>query len=106
MTMHTILKRLAFCLPLVLVPLTANATTIARVRDMVVECAQCHGADGVSVMDEAPNLGGQKSAYLFNQLKAFRTGKRAHDMMKYMSRELTNDELKAIADYYANIPGR
>src|SRR5262249_18412868 len=39
-------------------------------------CAGCHGANGVSVADHIPNLAGQRSVYLENQLNAFKNGTR------------------------------
>ena len=44
--------------------------------------------------------------YLYNQLKAYHAGKRAHKEMKVMSRHMTEEDMEAIASYYAGLPPR
>src|SRR5262249_37576313 len=44
----------------------------------IEECAYCHGFDGIAKERDVPHLAGQNEGYLFNQLMAFRSGKRAH----------------------------
>jgi cytochrome c553 len=48
-----------------------------------------------------PNLAGQKSIYLRQQLLAFRTGKRKHPDMKSISRRLTDREIDQLVVYYS-----
>lgn len=76
-----------------------------RVRDIVVECAQCHGADGVSIRPGVPDLAGKTVKHLLAQLKAFRDGQRPeHAAMRGMRRDLTGAELRAIATHFARLP--
>ena len=75
-----------------------------ELQDVMVQCAACHGADGVARDVEVPNLAGQHDRYLFNQLQAFKSGKRPHKEMRYMSRMLSDEEMSAIAQYYSNMP--
>lgn len=70
------------------------------------DCAACHGADGIARDTEVPHLAGQNERYLFNQMMAFRTGKRAHTEMRYMARHMSVNEIAAIAAYYAALPPR
>ena len=44
--------------------------------------------------------------YLFNQMMAFRAGKRPHKEMRFMARHMTVQEVAAIAAYYAALPPR
>jgi cytochrome c553 len=67
-------------------------------------CASCHGPFGISVQPDAPNLAGQLRTYLVAQLKAFRSGTRKHEVMSLMARNLTDDDIEALADWYASIP--
>jgi hypothetical protein len=60
------------------------------------DCEICRGA----------NLAGQNELYLLNQLHAFHTGKRVHKEMDYMARKLTEEEMEAIAAYFAALPPR
>jgi cytochrome c553 len=69
-------------------------------------CVPCHGMDGIGRDVEIPNLAGQNEAYLLNQLRAFRKGRRAHKEMLYMSRNLTDEDFKALAAYFAALPPR
>jgi cytochrome c553 len=69
-------------------------------------CVPCHGLDGIGRDAEVPNLAGQNELYLLKQLKAFRTGRRAHQEMQYMSRHMTEDEMKSLAAYFASLPPR
>lgn len=69
-------------------------------------CMPCHGADGIARDSEVPHLAGQNERYLFNQMLAFRTGKRAHKEMRFMARAMSTEEIAAIAAYYAALPPR
>jgi cytochrome c553 len=77
------------------------------VVDLIAEaCAPCHGEQGIAKSIDVPNLAGQHNVYLYHQLRAFRAKKRQHKDMLYMSRQLTDEEMRAIADYYASLPPR
>jgi len=43
-----------------------------------------------------PNLAGQHDRYLVTQLQNFRSGKRPHKEMRYMSRHITDEEIEAL----------
>jgi len=66
-------------------------------------CVVCHGADGIARIEDAPNLAGETTMYIDTQLKAFRTGKRTHDIMSRIAAEMTNAEIRAVAEWYANV---
>ncbi len=74
--------------------------------ELIARCAPCHGANGIAKFGSVPNLAGQNEPYLLNQLRAFHTGKRAHKEMSYMSRDLTEAEMEAIAAYFSSLPPR
>jgi len=82
----------------------ARALDRTEIQDVIVQCAACHGSEGIAKDVEIPNLAGQHDRYLVTQLQNFRSGKRPHKEMRYMSRHLTDEEIEAIAQYYANIP--
>src|SRR4029077_11600613 len=55
----------------------AHAADIDACKEMAATlCAACHGANGVSVSDNIPNLAAQRTSYLEAQLKAFKDGTR------------------------------
>ncbi len=68
-------------------------------------CAACHGANGISVAPWIPNLAGQKEAYLANQLKAYKSGKRKHLMMNPIAEQVSAAGIANVAAYFASLPG-
>lgn len=66
-------------------------------------CVSCHGSTGISVALDAPNLAGEVNIYIDTQLKAFRLGKRKHEIMSQIAADMTDDEIRAVADWYADI---
>jgi cytochrome c553 len=74
--------------------------------DLLAACVPCHGLDGIGRDAEIPNLAGQNEAYLLNQLRAFHTGRRAHKEMLYMSRRMSDEDMQALAAYFASLPAR
>jgi len=71
--------------------------------DAPEQCVACHGADGLHINKDAPNLAGEANIYIDTQLKAFRNGKRQHDIMTPMAQSLSDSEIREIADWYADI---
>nr|WP_083794856.1 c-type cytochrome [Bradyrhizobium sp. ORS 278] len=73
-------------------------TMAARVE----ACTPCHGNKGEGTSDiYFPRLAGKPSGYLYNQLLAFRTGRRKYPPMNYLLEFLPNDYLQDMADYFA-----
>lgn len=66
-------------------------------------CAQCHGPLGISVAPDAPHLAGQPQAYLEAQLKAFRDGRRRHEVMNVVAKPLSDADIEALAAWFAGI---
>jgi cytochrome c553 len=97
-------KTVGFLCFALLVPGGARALDRAEIQDVIAQCAACHGAEGIAKDVEIPNLAGQHDRYLVTQLQNFRSGKRPHKEMRYMSRHITDEEIEALAQYYANIP--
>jgi cytochrome c553 len=66
-------------------------------------CIACHGADGLAQVEDAPHLAGETSMYIDTQLHAFKRGKRVHDVMTGIAENLSEDEIRAAADYFSAI---
>lgn len=66
-------------------------------------CAVCHGALGISVQPGAPNLAGQPADYLAQQLRAYRSGARRHEVMTLMARPLGDEDITQLAAWFAAI---
>lgn len=66
-------------------------------------CAVCHGPLGLSVLPEAPNLAAQPERYLAVQLQAFRSGKRASEVMAVVAKTLTDADIADLAAWFSSI---
>lgn len=73
------------------------------VEDAPQACVSCHGANGISQLLDAPNLAGETNIYIDTQLKAFKRGSRQHDIMSEVAAELSDAEIRQIADWYAAV---
>jgi cytochrome c553 len=81
----------------------AFAQPTAPGRAKAQPCAVCHGPLGISTAPDAPNLAGQPRRYLEEQLRDFRTGKRRHEVMNVIAKPLTDEDIAAVAQWYASI---
>lgn len=66
-------------------------------------CVGCHGADGIGLAEDVPNLAGETTIYIDTQLKAFRSGKRTHEVMSAIAADLTDEDIRAAAEWYSAI---
>ena len=66
-------------------------------------CATRHGPLGMSQLPNAPHLAGQPAIYLAEQLKNYRSGKRAHEVMAVIAKPLTDADIDDLAAWYASI---
>jgi cytochrome c553 len=74
-------------------------TMAARVE----ACTPCHGAKGQGTSDVYfPRLSGKPAGYLYNQLLAFKNGRRKYPPMNYLLEYLTEPYLQDMADYFAS----
>lgn len=65
-------------------------------------CANCHGDGGNSNNTDTPNLAGQNSAYLLEQVRRFSDGRRKNEFMEGMIKALKADEKIGITVYCAS----
>lgn len=94
----------AFFSGAVLAAQAALAEEKPGVADFLAQCAACHGVDGIAKSADVPHLAGQHELYLYNQMKAFRSGKRPHKEMRYMSRRMSDADMREIARFYDHLP--
>lgn len=68
-------------------------------------CAVCHGerGEGLTRAEYYPRLAGKPAGYLFNQLVAFRDGRRRVPVMSYLVGHLADDYLREISAYYERL---
>lgn len=65
-------------------------------------CAACHGFDGNSFLPVNPSLSGQHEEYLYKQLAEFKSGARNNAVMAGMVANLSVDDMRNVAAYYAS----
>ena len=85
--------------------------------DVVAACIGCHAPNGVGNRDWAkimskvpvvlaPAIGGQHAGYISDQLKAYKSGKRATDPAKVMrdiTGRMSEKDIAAVAEYIATL---
>lgn len=69
-------------------------------RKVAAVCANCHGDGGNSLKPDIPNLAGQNSAYLLEQLHKFAEGQRRNAFMEGMIKALKSDEKIGMVLFY------
>lgn len=95
-------------------PIVALAATIAVIQPAIAadpaagrrkaaQCQTCHGIDGIATIPIAPHLAGESAIYIETQLKAFRNGKREHEMMTVVARGLSDEDISDLAAWYSSI---
>lgn len=73
-------------------------------RRVALRCQACHGLDGLSKLPGAPDLAGRTAADLVQALQAYRSGARKNAVMSIAARDLSDDDMRDVAAYYAAIP--
>jgi len=84
-------------------PVTALSADVKAGQIRSAACAVCHGPQGLSMQPAVPHLAGQPEIYLIEQLKAYRSGKRANEVMGVIAKPLTDTEIENLAAWYASI---
>ncbi|MGD7036514.1 c-type cytochrome [Methylotuvimicrobium buryatense] len=66
-------------------------------------CAVCHGVEGKGEKMDIPALAGQQADYFVQTLEAYQKDERRNDIfgrMRILSKQLTAEEIKELAQYY------
>ena len=96
----------AFGLGLSILALPVCAQTPGQPPDTmaarVEACTPCHGNQGEGTSDVYfPRLAGKPAGYLYNQLLAFKNGRRKYPPMNYLLEYLGEPYLQEMAEYFA-----
>ena len=81
----------------------ADADSIGRGATLALRCTMCHGARGLSQAN-SPNLAGQYPFYIYKELKDIQTGARVSAVMAPLVANLSEQDLRDLAAYYAYLP--
>ena len=83
--------------------LAADAATGKNGKKKAAACRTCHGIDGIARIPIAPHIAGESEIYLQTQLKAFRSGKREHEIMSVIAKDLSDEDIADLAAWYSSI---
>ena len=86
-----------------LTDVSAIAADIEAGKKKARACRTCHGMDGIAKIPIAPHLAGESQVYLETQLKAFRNGKREHEMMTVVAKGLSDEDISNVSKWYSSI---
>ena len=79
------------------------AGDVAAGKEKAALCAACHGANGISMSPDIPNLAGQKSAYLAKAIRDYKSGARKNPMMASVVGTLADGDIENVAAYYSSL---
>lgn len=66
-------------------------------------CSSCHRVDGTGAAPGIPQLGRQSAAYLVQSIKQYAAGTRRHAVLKDMTPQLSDADIRNVAAYYASL---
>ena len=90
-------------LALLALPGASQGADAEEGRKKARQCQTCHGIDGIAKIPIAPHIAGESEIYLITQLKAFRSGKRTHEMMSVIAKDLSDEDMADLAAWYGAI---
>ncbi len=79
---------------------TALQNAILAGKERSVLCGHCHGVDGNSVKPDIPNLAGQNTAYIVEQIGKFANGERKNFVMQTLANNFTFIDKVNLALYF------
>lgn len=82
--------------------LAQAAGNVAAGKAKSAICAGCHGQGGNSTIPSNPILAGQNAAYIVEQLKAIKSGKRVSPVMASFASNLSDTDMENLAAYFAS----
>ena len=90
--------------PLALGCLAALPASAQSVQERLPTCLACHGEKGQSATPDVPSLGAQQKDYALTQLYMFREKLRNVELMTEMTKGLSDDDLRVLAETIAKLP--
>ncbi len=69
-------------------------------------CFKCHGEDGLDSSGGEPIIAGHPYPYIIGSLLLFQKEERISKAMKKATKDLSRDDMEAVARYYASLPSK
>ena len=83
----------------------ASAQSPDAARDIAATCANCHGTNGTS-RGVVPSLAGQTRSDLATKMLEFKQNKRTGTIMPQLAKGFSDEQIDAVAAYFASQPSR
>jgi cytochrome c553 len=80
---------------------TTSALADPAAQMEVPQCTVCHGTHGEGTAGGVPRLAGQNADYMNHALSLFKTGMRASAIMQPIARNLSDMQIRQLADYFS-----
>src|SRR5262245_14530477 len=93
------LLRMTLCFFLAAVVL--SAAHAQSIEEKAQVCSACHGENGSPQDKSTPIIAGQHQGYLYLQLRDYKLGTRANEVMAPIAQALERDEMMALAEYFS-----
>jgi cytochrome c553 len=81
---------------------TSSALADPAAQVEASKCTVCHGIHGEGATGGVPRLAGQNADYMNHALSMFKTETRASAIMQPIARNLSDIEIRQLADYFSN----
>jgi len=91
-------------LAIVLAALAAAPARAQSLQERLPACLACHGENGQSQLPEVPSLGAQPVFYTLVELVMFRDRLRVTEPMNEMTKGLSDEDLRSVADAVSKLP--
>ena len=85
-------------------PAGVHAADLAAGKEKAELCSACHGDNGISQTANIPSLAAQPDAFIQWQLVYFRSGTRKNEQMQPIVEQLSNDDIRNLAAWFASLP--
>jgi cytochrome c553 len=80
----------------------ADPSRAQTFEELLRNCDQCHGKNGVPRDSMTPVIWGQNKGYIFIQLRDYKSGDRKDELMTEVAADLDTILMTRLADYYAD----
>jgi cytochrome c553 len=102
------IRRLCAIVLLGIASLAPSLAQPTKVEDTMAQrmqaCSVCHGKEGRATnAGYFPRIAGKPAGYLYNQLQNFKAGRRRNEAMNHLVQHLSDDYLREIARYFAEL---
>ncbi|MFI4932437.1 MAG: c-type cytochrome [Burkholderiales bacterium] len=100
------MRNAVLCASLLMAVGAARAEDPLLARNLAAVCANCHGTDGHARGDLIKPLAGMPAERMVTTLAGFRSGALPATVMHQIAKGFSDDQVKAIATYFAAQPAQ